>query len=59
MRKEAKIKQFTPLVNLKWKKDWLKEMGNCLYTKLWNCKKRKFCNLIPRDRAGLSGGILH
>lgn len=55
MRKEAKIKQFTPLVNLKWKK----EMGNCLYTKLWDCKKRKFCNLIPRDRAGLSGGILH
>lgn len=61
MIKEAKIKQFTPLVNSKWKKDWLKEVENCLYTKLWDCKKSKFCNLIPsgRDRAGLSRGILH
>lgn len=61
MIREAKIKEFYQLVNSKWKKDRLKEMGNCPYTKLWDCKKSKFCDLIPsgRDRAGLSGGILH
>lgn len=36
MIKEVKIRPFTQLVNSKWKKDWLKEMGNCLFTKL--CK---------------------
>lgn len=36
MIKEVKINPFTQLVNSKWKKDWLKEMGNCLFTKL--CK---------------------